>query len=60
MKKRNRLLAIMGVLIFAVGVVPGLAFYGAAAWGDLEAFLFASSVDADASLGSLRCPLVIT
>jgi hypothetical protein len=60
MKKRNRLLAIMGVLIFAVGVVPGLAFYGAAAWGDLEAFLFASSVDADASLGSLRCPIVIT
>ncbi len=60
MKKRKRLLATVGVLIFVVGVVLGLAFYGGATWGDLEAFLFAASVDADASLGSLRCPIMIT
>jgi hypothetical protein len=60
MKERKRLLAAVGVLVFSVGVLLGLAFYGAAAWGDLEAFLFAASVDADGSLGSLRCPIMIT
>lgn len=60
MKKRKRLLGTVGVFVFAVGAVLGIAFYGAAAWGDLEAFLFDVSVDSDAALGSLRCPVVIT
>jgi hypothetical protein len=60
MRKRERLLGTLGVLIYAVGVVLGIAFYGGAAWGDLEAFLFDTSVDADGSLGSLSCPVVIT
>jgi hypothetical protein len=60
MKTRKTLLGILGVFIFAVGAVLGIAFYGGATWGDLEAFLFDATVDADASLGSLRCPIVIT
>lgn len=60
MKKRRNLLGTLGVLIFALGVVLGLAFYSGAAWGDLEAFLFHVEGDADASLGSLSCPVVIT
>lgn len=60
MKKRKRLLGTIGVLLFAVGAALGIVFYGAAAWGDLEAFLFDVTVDSDAALGSLRCPVVIT
>lgn len=60
MKKRKRLMGSLGLLVFAVGVVLGISFYGAAAWADLEAFLFDATVSADASLGSLRCPVVIT
>ena len=60
MEKRKRLFGTLGVFVFAVGAVLGIVFYGAAAWGDLEAFLFDASVDADGALGSLRCPVVIT
>jgi hypothetical protein len=60
MKIRKRPLGTLGVFIFAVGAVLGIAFYGGAAWADLEAFLFHVESDADASLGSLSCPVVIT
>lgn len=59
MKGQSRIVRIVSVVIFSMGVLLGMAFYSAALWGDLEAFLFDSSVDADASLSSLRCPVLI-
>jgi hypothetical protein len=50
----------LGVLIFAVGVFFGMALLGVAVWGDLEASLFDTSMRADASLATLRCPVMMT
>jgi hypothetical protein len=50
----------LGVLIFAVGVLSGMALLGIAVWGDLEASLFDASTRADASLTTLRCPVMMT
>lgn len=49
----------VGALIFALGLVAGLALAGIAIWGDLEAALFDSSIREEASL-DLRCPIMIT
>jgi hypothetical protein len=60
MKFRNPVLRFAGLLIFAAGVVLGAAFSVAAVWGDIEALVFDPSVKADATLGSLSCPVIVT
>jgi hypothetical protein len=50
----------LGVFIFAIGVFFGMVLLGIAVWGDLEASLFDTSMRADASLTTLRCPVMMT
>jgi hypothetical protein len=59
MKTRNKAISILGLLIFSIGVLLGLALFASAVWGDLEAFLFDSSIGTDARLSSLRCPVIL-
>jgi hypothetical protein len=59
MKFRNATTRALGVLLYAIGVLLGIALTAGTVWGDLEAALFDRSIDADASLGSLRCPTLI-
>jgi ABC-type multidrug transport system fused ATPase/permease subunit len=60
MNGRTKILAFLGVLIFSIGVLVGLALFSGAAWGDLEGFLFHSTTRGDSSLRSLRCPVFLT
>lgn len=60
MKTRNRLASALGVLFFSAGVLLGLALFGSAAWADLESSLFDTSMSGDATLRTLRCPVMIT
>lgn len=57
---RQRTLDVVGRILFAFGILLGVVFWGSAVWVDIEAFLFDSSLDADAALTSLRCPVLIT
>ena len=54
------LIRTLSVFIFAVGILFGMALSGVVAWGDLEASLFDASVRSDATLTTLRCPVMIT
>ena len=60
MNIRSKGIRALSMLIYSVGVLIGITFLGFAVWGDLEAFLFDSSIGADASLKSLSCPVVIS
>lgn len=60
MNKRNKTLRLLGFLIFATGFLIGLAFTIAAVWGDLEASLFDSSLDAERKMSGFHCPILIT
>jgi len=66
--KQKKLHHWLGLVIFTVGLVLGVAFNALAVWGDLEAMSFWSSREAamfnrqqeiNARLGPLRCPLLI-
>lgn len=50
----------LGVLLFAMGLLLGMALFGAAIWADFEAVLFNPGLSYDAPLRSLRCPPMIT
>jgi len=56
----KRILRTLGVFIFAIGVFFGMALLAIAVWGDLEASLFDTSMRGDASLTTLRCPVMMT
>jgi hypothetical protein len=60
MKSQKKVIRILGVLIFSVGVLLGLALSAGAVWGDLEANLFGVSITADAPLKTLTCPVMVT
>lgn len=55
----QNVLRIAGFLLFALGMVIGMLFYGSATWADIEAFLFDSSFSADKPLSTLSCPTII-
>jgi hypothetical protein len=55
-----KLLRTLGLLIFGLGILVGMVLFGSAAWADFEASLFDTSLPADGSLSTLRCPLIIT
>ncbi len=57
---QQRVLRVVGGVLFALGIMLGVLFWGSAVWADIEAFLFDSSLSADASLPSLRCPVLVT
>ncbi|MBN2547577.1 MAG: hypothetical protein JXB15_00345 [Anaerolineales bacterium] len=50
----------VAILIFSFGVFLGIVFFGFAAWGDLEASLFAPSIKPGAPLETMHCPVAIT
>jgi hypothetical protein len=60
MNSENKAIRTLGVLIFAAGVVLGMALFGSAVWGDFEATLFDTSMRGNAPLKTLRCPVMIT
>ena len=50
----------LGVLLFSIGLLLGMALFGAIVWADFEAVLFNPGLQQDAPLRSLRCPVMIT
>ena len=60
MNSKNKTVRILGVLIFSVGVLLGMALFGIIVWGDFEASMFDPSIKQDASLTTLRCPVMMT
>jgi len=59
MQNRNQVRK-LGLIFFITGIILGLLFAGGSVWGDLEASLFDTSISADQSLNSLRCPVAIS
>ena len=60
MNLKNKTIRILGVLIFSVGVLLGMALFGIVVWGDFEATMFDPSIKQDAPLTTLRCPVMMT
>ena len=60
MNLKNKAMRILGVLIFSVGVLLGMALFGIIVWGDFEATMFDPSIKQDAPLTTLRCPVMMT
>lgn len=56
----KRIIRMLGVLIFSVGVLLGMALSGVVVWADLEADMFDTTIRGDARLTSLKCPVMIT
>jgi hypothetical protein len=60
MQRSNRRQRTLGVALYALGVLLTLALGAVAIWGDLEASLFDTAIQAEESLSSMRCPVLIT
>lgn len=60
MNKRQNKLRFLSLVIFTLGTIIGMAVAGGIVWGDLEASLFDSSINANSTLRSLKCPIAIT
>ena len=50
----------LGILLFSLGLLLGMALFGAIVWADFEAVLFNPGLQQEAPLRSLRCPVMIT
>lgn len=60
MRMSPRAVSAVAVVLLSAGVLLGLALTALATWGDLEGSLFDTDIGADASLGTLRCPILVT
>ena len=60
MRKKQKILTIVGGTFFGIGIILGFILASIMVWGDLEASLFTSGNRADKSLATLKCPIVIT
>lgn len=60
MNPRKWLARPLGILLFSAGLLLGMALFGVVVWADFEAVLFNPGLRRDASLRSLRCPVMIT
>lgn len=60
MTNRGKLIQYLGTLIFSTGTLIGFATLGIMIWGDLEASLLTSALDAEKSLTTLRCPIFLS
>ena len=62
MTNRNKILRRLGVILFAIGVLLGMALIAVTIWTDLEASFFDSVMGsrADEPLKTLRCPVLMT
>jgi hypothetical protein len=50
----------LGVVLFSIGLLLGMALAGVTIWADFEAVLFNPGLSHEAPLRSLRCPAMIT
>jgi hypothetical protein len=57
---KNKIVRNLGVLIFTVGVVFGVALFSIVIWGDFEAARFDAAYRFDEPLRSVRCPVIMT
>ena len=60
MKVQNKNIHILSVLIFSTGVLLGTAFFGSAAWADLEAVFYGFDKFASQTMSALKCPVLMT
>ena len=58
--KNSKSARTVAALIYALGVLLGMAFLALSVWGDLEATLFESWLRADTPISTLSCPVMIT
>ncbi len=59
-KRSGTLARWLGLMLFSAGLFLGMALFGIIIWADFEAVLFDPGQQQDASLKSLRCPVMIT
>jgi hypothetical protein len=59
-KSRKKTARSVGVLVFSIGTLLGLALAGAATWGDLEAAFYGFQKMGDKPLRTLKCPVIMT
>ena len=60
MSSKNKTIRTLGVLIYSVGVLLGMALLGIVVWGDFESAMFDPTIKQDAPLNTLRCPVMMT
>jgi hypothetical protein len=60
MKIKKFLARFLGTIIIFLGIALGFFLHGVTIWGDFEAILFSSGIDANKSLSTLRCPVLIS
>jgi hypothetical protein len=60
MTKVEKTFQALGTIIFSIGIALAFALLTAMVWGDLEASLFSSALDAEKSLRTLSCPIIIS
>jgi len=60
MTKVEKIFQTIGTVLFSIGIALAFVLLAAMVWGDLEASLFSSSLDAEKSLRSLSCPVLIS
>jgi len=51
---------VIGILIFAMGILIGIALTGSAVFADIEASFYGFRTITNKSLNSLRCPILVT
>ena len=56
----RRLLATLGIVIFLIGMIIGIAFVAITTWGNLEAYWFFPSRIATSGIRGLSCPIMMT
>jgi len=60
MKTQTKTFRFVGTLFYSLGIIVGFFLLCLIVWGDLEASLFSSGLDAEKSLSSLRCPIFLS
>jgi hypothetical protein len=60
MIETKAVLRILGSVIFALGILIGMIFFGYIVWGDFEASFFDSSIHTEKALRKISCPVIIT
>jgi hypothetical protein len=60
MKKNNKLMRVLGTLIFTAGIIAGIFLLIMMVWGDLEASLFSRGLEPEKHLATLNCPVFIS
>lgn len=60
MNTDNQNIRRLAILIFTIGVLVGIFFFGTAIWADLEASMFDVSIPGDVRLDTLSCPQIIS